>query len=120
MSTYWWRPLLWGIGGMAVGMIGVMLAVVLFTLVRVTDDIQDTGESSQETGRSSQELLEALEDCTEPGGECYRETEARDAAQVGAFNAVVIATNWCAELEPETYRELSRCVAKILEGKGHR
>ena len=111
MTTHWWRPFLWGITGLAIGSLGVMFTVSLFTLLTVTDDIQTTG-------RSSQDLLEALEDCTEPDGECYRESEARDAAQAGAFNAAVVATAYCVHHYPgATHRELTKCVEKILRGK---
>jgi hypothetical protein len=111
-NSPWWRPYVQGILAAAVGALVVMLAWLLVSIYQVIADIRAT-QKSNET------ILEYNKDCTQPEGKCYKAAEARDAAQVGAFNAAVIAAAWCATQHPESRHELAVCVGKVLDGKKH-
>lgn len=112
-NAQWWRPLAWAVAGATVGAVIVSSVVMFITVFVVVGDIR-------ETQKSNEAILEYNKDCTQPTGECYQATEARDAAQVGAFNAAVIAAAWCISQDPESRRELTVCVGKILDGKEHK
>lgn len=111
-GNHWVRPLLYAICGAGVGFVVVLLAWLLVTVYQVTGQIKAT-----------QQVLAAqaayAADCQEPGGKCFAAKEARDAEQVGAFNAAVIAAAWCIKQDPPTRRALTICVGKILDGKEH-
>jgi hypothetical protein len=111
-GTPWWRPYVQAILGAAVGALAVLLTWGGVTVYQVVGDIRDAQKSNQA-------LLEYNKDCDQPSGECFKEREARDAAQVGAFNAAVIAAAWCIKQDPPTRRALTACVGKILDGRDH-
>lgn len=87
---------------------------------QLADGIDATTTQIRDTQKSSRSILDYINDCTEPTGKCYQASEARDAEQAGAYNAAVIAAAWCISLDPATHRELTQCVVKILDGKGHK
>lgn len=106
------------------GSVAVLVMLVLYqqyALFTITNRIDSVTGDIRETQKGSRVLLDFLKDCTEPAGKCYQASEARDAEQVGAINSLVIATAWCIHSEPppQTRRELTVCVGKILDGRGH-
>lgn len=79
------------------------------------DDIEDAAESAVSTN-------ELLLGCFDPKSQCAKQTAVREAERAGAYNAAVIATQFCADqVLPDVYthRQLTLCVGKILEGEGH-
>lgn len=111
-TSPWWRPYVQAVLAAAVGTVAVLLAWLLVSVYQVTAEIRATQQSNET-------ILKYNKDCTQPQGECFRAAEARDAEQVGAFNAAVIAAAWCIKQDPPTRRALTICVGKILDGKEH-
>lgn len=111
-GTPWWRPYAQAILAAAVSALAILLAWLIVSIYQVTAEIRATQKSNEA-------ILQYNKDCTQPEGKCFKASEARDAAQVGAFNAAVIAAAWCATQHPESRHELTVCVGKILDGKKH-
>ena len=110
-ATQWWRPYVQAVLAAAIGALAVLVAWLVVSIYQVTGDIRATQQSNAA-------LLEYNKDCTQPEGECYQASEARDAEQVGKFNAAVIAAAWCASHHSDaSIRRLTICVGKLLDGK---
>lgn len=76
------------------------------------DDIEDAAHAATS-------LNTLVLDCFDPASECAKETAAREAAQAGAYNAAVIAAQYCADrVLPENYTlaDITRCVGQRLDG----
>jgi hypothetical protein len=128
-SNQWWRPLTYAVGGLCAGAFVVMLVWMLVSVNQTANRVEklaadnaDTTTKIRDTQKSSRSLLNLINDCIKPEGKCRKESEARDAAQIGAFNAAVIATRYCADGLPRGYtlHELTVCVGEVLDGKGHK
>ena len=74
---------------------GGLLASVLLGLVVVAQIRTDQVERQPQL-KSDSETLAAIQDCTEPGGECFKRAQKRTADAVGDINEVVIAAAACA------------------------
>lgn len=90
----------------------------VYLIFDLTSGIERTVTEVRQTQKSSRSIIEKLNDCTKPRGECYQASEARDAKQQGAFNATVLAAAWCINQDPPSHRALRQCVAEILDKKG--
>lgn len=85
------------------------------TLVAISEQQDDI----EKAANSSTQLLDLILDCFDPESECAKEGAADRAAQVGAYNAAVIAAHYCTDqiLGPTyTLEELTTCVGARLDG----
>jgi hypothetical protein len=112
-TTPWWRPYAQAVLAACLGALAILLAWLVVSIYQVTGEIRATQQSNEA-------ILQYNKDCTQPQGECYKAREARDAAQLGSFNATVLAAAWCIRQDPPTRHDLALCVAKILDGKEHK
>jgi hypothetical protein len=120
-----WRTFLQTVLAAAIGAFIVLMVWMVVTLLGVVNSIEElvkegneTTDKVRQTQKTSRSLLEYVNDCTKPQGECYQASEARDAEQVGKFNAAVIAAAWCASHHTDSsIRELTVCVGKRINGK---
>jgi hypothetical protein len=85
--------------GAVVGvLVGALVVGVLLLMVRtwsLTDQIRDSQKTNTGTLNASQRTLDAVEDCTQPSGECFQRGQKRTAAAVGDINRVVILAAAC-------------------------
>lgn len=89
------RPWLGAVVGV---LIGVLLVSVLAMLVRtfsLADSIRESQKANTGTLLSSQQTLKAVEDCTQPAGECFKRGQKATASAVGDINRVVILAAAC-------------------------
>lgn len=71
---------------------------------------------------SNERTLNLMEDCVNPGGECYQRSQESTAVAVNILNEqnriVSIAANHCADKPGwQTYEEIEVCVLQLLEEK---
>lgn len=104
--------------------------VVLFQVLEVGSDVQTTADTIKdqttairETQKSSRAVIEFINDCTQPTGQCYQQSQASQAAQAGEFNAAVFAAARCTVLAiqagDEDGSEVQECIGRILDGRHH-
>lgn len=89
------RPWLGAVVGV---LIGVLLVSVLAMLVRtfsLADSIRESQKANTGTLLSSQQTLKAVEDCTQPVGDCFKRGQKATASAVGDINRVVILAAAC-------------------------
>lgn len=82
--------------------------------------IADQQDDIEQAATSSTQLLDLILDCFDPESECAKESAADRAAQVGAYNAAVIAAHYCTDqVLPDLYtlQELTTCVGQRLDGR---
>jgi hypothetical protein len=96
--------------------VGILLLGTLALLVR-TWSVTDQIRTAQETNAG---VLEAVQDCTQPGGDCFQRGQKQTAAAVGDINRVVILAAACSVgLDPEMpvadrQAEIQTCVIDRL------
>lgn len=116
--------------------ISIIVTITLILMLMALDAIRSTQQKGSPTLLAIQQQQDDIEEaanaavstnelllgCFDPDSECAKETAAREAERAGAYNAAVIATRFCADRRlPADYtlHELTVCVGKILDGKGH-
>lgn len=119
-----------GIGAMA---IVLMLAWVLFSIYGLADAIretQQTGSPILKAIAAQQDDIEAgtnaavsankqVLDCTQPTGDCYRQSQKRSADVVGSINEISLYAAACADQSGvQTVEEIQSCVIGRL-AKSH-
>lgn len=106
----------------SVGSVLVIVAVVAAILVSATNtaDIKTTQLEGTPTGKKLLEASERILDCTDPEGQCYRDSQERTASAVGDINRVIVLAAACAVgLDPESpvakrQIEIQNCVIQRL------
>ena len=85
--------------GAAVGvLVGVLIVAVLLMMVRtwsLTDQIRDSQQTNTGTLEATQQTLDAVNDCTQPAGECFKRGQSQTAKAVGDINRVVVLAAAC-------------------------
>ena len=104
------RRQLWGAASaFLLGLLVVLLVVAVIQTWVLADDIR----GSQKTNQS---VLQYVQDCTTPGGDCYSRSEERYATAVSGINAGtlrIIAAALACEADGITERaELAECTTK--------
>lgn len=83
-------------------------------------NIRDTQTQNSPLVKNTNRTTQILEDCTTPGGTCFKRSRAQTAEAIGSINAVNMAAIYCRDqVLPVvyTYPELVTCVAEIVDGK---
>ena len=113
MSTSKWQGFLQALSFLGVGLLVVWMIGLSVTSYQLLTEIRHTQKSSRS-------VLDFVNDCTKPSGDCYKAGQAQDAAQVGQINAATIAAAYCATHgEADTYAHATRCVRRLLtKGEG--
>lgn len=114
----------------------IFVAIILVLVLVTLDAIRSTQQQGSPTLRAIKEQQDDIETaatsasslnqlilgCFDPESECAKETAAQEAERAGAYNAAVIAAQFCVDRKlPADYtlHELTACVGAILEAKGH-
>lgn len=114
----------------AVLVLGYRTLTTVQTAVREIRATQESGspvlraiiaqqEDIQATATITAQLAALLFGCFDPSSECAKESAAREAEQRGAYNAAVIAAQYCTDqILPRVYtlEELTNCVGQRLDG----
>src|SRR5690242_12406710 len=104
----------------------MLLVAVLVLMTRtwaLTDQIRESQKTNTGTLEATQKTLDAVEDCTQPTGECFRRGQKRTASAVGDINRVVILASACSvgldtRLSVEQRQaEIQQCVIDRLAAK---
>lgn len=110
----------------------VLVAIVLLQQARLLGAIRDTQQTGSPTLRAISEQQDDIEaaarasvatnelllGCFDPESECAKRNAAQAAEQAGAYNAAVIAAQFCVDQRlPEDYtlHELTVCVGELIE-----
>ena len=113
------------------GILGAILFFVVTTADTTKNTAQDTKEivssiekqqdSNTTTIDTAQKTLDLIQDCTQPGGECYDEGQRRTAAAVGDIGRLSVYASACAAdrslLEQNLEQRadsIQRCVTRLL------
>jgi len=106
--------------GVLVGMLLVAVLVLMTRTWALTDQIRESQKTNTGTLEATQKTLDAVEDCTQPTGECFQRGQKRTASAVGDINRVVILASACSvgldqRLSVEERQQLiSSCVINRL------
>ena len=114
------RPVFGAVVGVLVGMLLVAVLVLMTRTWALTDQIRESQKTNTGTLEATQKTLDAVEDCTQPTGECFQRGQKRTASAVGDINRVVILASACSvgldqRLSVEERQQLiSSCVINRL------
>jgi hypothetical protein len=102
----------------ALFLLGSVTACILLGAVFTLAAIRDTQVSNTHKGTSDSATLDRINDCTQPGGECFREGQKRTAEAVGQFvtsdQAAAAAAAWCASHHPEwKFPQVYTCTVRL-------
>ena len=113
--------------GAAVGiLVGCLVVAVLVLMVRtwsLTDQIRESQKTNTGTLEATQQTLDAVNDCTQPTGKCFKRGQSQTAKAVGDINRVVVLAAACSvgldqrlSVE-ERQSRISACVIDRLAAK---
>lgn len=120
-----------GVGIMAVVL---LLAWVLFSIYGLADAIRETQQTGSPILKAIADQQDDIEagtdasvatnkqvlDCTQPTGECYRESQKRSADVVGSINEISLYAAACADQSGvQTVEEIQSCVIARLSKSHH-
>jgi len=117
------RPVFGAVVGVLVGMLLVAVLVLMTRTWALTDQIRESQKTNTGTLEATQKTLDAVEDCTQPTGECFQRGQKRTASAVGDINRVVILASACSvgldtRLSVEQRQaEIQQCVIDRLAAK---
>lgn len=89
------RPLLGAVAGLLIGLLVAGFLVLTIRTWSLTDDIRASQVVNANARKSSDDTLHAIQDCTQPSGECFQRGQKRTASAVGDINKVVILAAAC-------------------------
>jgi hypothetical protein len=98
----------------------VMVAAILVLLLVLLGRVRGTQVDNTQKADERDATLLAIQDCTQPSGECYKRGQKRTAAAVGDIGAANILTVVCALNVPngtplqEALDQVTQCVADRL------
>lgn len=111
------RRILGAVGGVAVGILAVLVIGTAITSLATLSAIRGTQVSGVERSKDTKTLAEQIQSCTTPGGACYERSQKQTAKAVGAIGAAnrksAAAAAWCAR-DFDTYATILRCVNRQL------
>lgn len=81
--------------GVLVGILTVCVLILLTRTSSQTSAIRATQVTNTKNGHISQRTLDAILDCSTPGGKCYARSKSQYAKAVGDINRVVILASAC-------------------------
>jgi len=106
-----WRRFLWFILGCAGTALFLAVLYALLQGARTTQAIRDTQVDNHT-------VLDTIQDCTQPSGDCYMRGQKRTAGAVASINRVVILAAACAVgkhgTEIEIQSQIQTCVIEGL------
>lgn len=85
------RPLLFGIGAAAIGVLVVLLVGTIVQTYVLTETIRENQRDSARRGKQIVAAVRIIRGCTEADGECFRDGQKRTAAAVNGVNAATLA-----------------------------
>lgn len=102
------RPALYALVGALVGFFLIGMTYLVVTSFTTTQAIRDTQKGSSRS-------VEIIEDCTDPGGKCYRRSQERTAAIVGDIGKLAAYASACADQRGvQGQDEVLRCLLDRL------
>ena len=117
------------IAWLALGLLSGALVVLICYSIFVTNDAatsaKDAALSARHGATANKRLLHAVEDCTTPGGACYKESRSQRRDTVININEVTVAASVCAmSIAPKAaemstdqlYGEIRACVRDQVTG----
>jgi hypothetical protein len=109
MSTSTVRKWLWAAAGF---MLALVVVSVVWLLAASTVNTSDT----KDTATDIKDLAETIEDCTKPGGECYKRAREQRLQTVFDINKVSVYGAYCAQKVPnQSLIKIQTCIIKELE-----
>lgn len=89
------RPILYALVAVLVGVLVVAVLALMTRTWSLTDQIRESQVQNTAARESSDRTLHAIQDCTQPTGECFKRGQTQTAKAVGDINRVVILASAC-------------------------
>ncbi len=96
--------------------VGVIICVTLcsVTLVQVRDtanSIRETQEEGSPTLLGLKDVLDAVNECSIPGGKCFEQSRTRAQLRSNITNEIIVLANYCSiQQKNDTYAKVRNCV----------
>lgn len=101
----------------------VCAAALLLSVIGTLAAVRNTQLEGTPTGQKILAASDRILDCTDPDGQCYKDSQARTAKAVGDINRVIVLAAACSVGVPrdmtvaERQAEISSCVINRLAAK---
>lgn len=106
----------WGIIGVTLASIVVMLVIAVVVAAVTVSQIRGDQVDNTETIDNTADTLEIIKDCTQPEGECYQRSQDSTAEVVDNIGLLSTYAAACADQpEQQTADEIRDCVLDLLD-----